>query len=121
MILHGIYHEGIVAKVNELAEAGIKVVTLHNDLPASSRLFTSTTNTEYTGRMVAQLFDIFLPPDRRNIIAFSGSMQSLIHQGLIFSFSRCAMTLGLQLLQHYDTLDTPQIAERLVQEAFEIM
>ncbi|MFR5762382.1 MAG: hypothetical protein ACLUFI_13020 [Oscillospiraceae bacterium] len=29
------------------------------------------------------------------------------------------MTLGLQLLQHYDTLDTPQIAERLVQEAFE--
>ena len=46
-------------------------------------------------------------------------MQSLIHQGLIFSFSRCAMTLGLQLLQHYDTLDTPQIAERLVQEAFE--
>ena len=63
--------------------------------------------------MVAQLFDIFLPPDRRNIIAFSGSMQSLIHQGLIFSFSRCAMTLGLQLLQHYDTLDTPQIAERL--------
>ena len=119
VILHGIYHEGIVAKVNELAEAGIKVVTLHNDLPASSRLFTSTTNTEYTGRMVAQLFDIFLPPDRRNIIAFSGSMQSLIHQGLIFSFSRCAMTLGLQLLQHYDTLDTPQIAERLVQEAFE--
>ena len=85
VILHGIYHEGIVAKVNELAEAGIKVVTLHNDLPASSRLFTSTTNTEYTGRMVAQLFDIFLPPDRRNIIAFSGSMQSLIHQGLIFS------------------------------------
>ena len=119
VILHGIYHEGIVAKVNELAEAGIKVVTLHNDLPASSRLFTSTTNTEYTGRMVAQLFDIFLPPDRRNIIAFSGSMQSLIHQGLIFSFSRCAMTLGLQLLQHYDTLDAPQIAERLVQEAFE--
>lgn len=119
VILHGIYHEGIVAKVNELAEAGIKVVTLHNDLPASSRLFTSTTNTEYTGRMVAQLFDIFLPPDRRNIIVFSGSMQSLIHQGLIFSFSRCAMTLGLQLLQHYDTLDTPQIAERLVQEAFE--
>ena len=50
VILHGIYHEGIVAKVNELAEAGIKVVTLHNDLPASSRLFTSTTNTEYTGR-----------------------------------------------------------------------
>ena len=28
VILHGIYHEGIVAKVNELAEAGIKVVTL---------------------------------------------------------------------------------------------
>ena len=64
VILHGIYHEGIVAKVNELAEAGIKVVTLHNDLPASSRLFTSTTNTEYTGRMVAQRFDSFLPPDR---------------------------------------------------------
>ena len=119
VIMHGIYHESIVAKVNELAKAGIHVVTLHNDLPASSRLFTSTTNTDYTGRMVAQLFDIILPSDRRNVITFSGSMQSLIHQGLIFSFSRHAITFGLHLLQHYDTLDTPQIAERLVHEAFE--
>lgn len=119
VIMHGIYHESIVAKINQLTESGIKVVTLHNDLLASSRLFTSTTNTEYTGRMVAQLFDIILPSDRRNIITFSGSMQSLIHQGLIFSFSQHAITHGLQLLQHYDTLDSPQIAEQLVKEAFE--
>ena len=119
IILHGIYHEEIVEKVNALSAAGIRVVTLHNDLPASSRLFTSTTNPDYTGKMVAQLFDIFLPRDRRNVVVFSGSMQSLIHQGLIFSFSRSAGAYNLQILQQYDTLDIPQIAERLVEEAFE--
>lgn len=118
IILHGIYHEEIVDKVNELTQAGIKVVTLHNDLPASSRLFTSTTNTDATANMVAQLFDIFLPQNRRNILVFSGSMQSLIHQGLVFSFFRYAMDYQLKLLQHYDTLDIPQIAEKLVAEAF---
>ena len=119
IILHGIYHEEIVEKVNELTEAGVRVVTLHNDLPASSRLFTSTTNTDCTGKMVAQLFDIFLPENRRNVIVFTGSMQSLIHQGLIFSFSRSSAIYNLQILQQYDTLDIPQIAERLVAEAFE--
>lgn len=119
IILHGIYHEEIVEKVNALTAAGIRVVTLHNDLPASSRLFTSTTNTDCTGKMVAQLFDIFLPRDRRNVVVFSGSMQSLIHQSLIFSFARSSGAYDLQILQQYDTLDIPQIAGRLVAEAFE--
>ena len=119
VILHGIYHEEIVVKVNELTAAGMRVVTLHNDLPASSRLFTSTTNTDATAKMVAELLDIFLPEDHRNVISFSGSMQSLIHQGLIFSFTRYAAENGLNLMKNYDTLDIPQIAETLVAEAFE--
>lgn len=119
IILHGIYHEEIVEKVNALTAAGIRVVALHNDLPASSRLFTSTTNTDYTGKIVAQLFDLLLPHGRRNVVIFSGSMQSLIHQSLVSSFSRSSGAYGLQILQQYDTLDIPQIAERLVAEAFE--
>lgn len=118
VIVHGIYHETMAAEIHALTEAGIQVVTLHNDFPSSSRLFTSTTNTEYTGRMAAQLLDILLAPDRRNVITFSGSMESLIHQGLIRSFSNHAASLGLRLLHNYDTLDAPALAERFVQEAF---
>jgi LacI family transcriptional regulator len=118
VILHGLYYKDIVDKVNQLSDAGIKVVTLHNDLPVSKRLFTSTTNIEYTARMVAQLFDIFLPPEKRNILIFSGSMQSPIHQGLIFSLSKYSADYKLHLLQHFDTLDLPEFAEQLVAEAF---
>lgn len=119
VIVHGLYREEIIEKVNQLTEAGIKVVTLHNDIPASKRLFTSTTNTDITGHMVAQLFDIFLPKDRHNVLVFSGSMQSSIHQNLIFSFFHHAAAYRLNILRHYDTLDLPKIAETLVQEAFD--
>lgn len=118
VILHGLYYKDIVDKVNQLSDAGIKVVTLHNDLPVSKRLFSSTTNIEYTARMVAQLFDIFLPSDHRNILIFSGSMQSPIHQGLLFAFSKYAAEYKLHLLQHFDTLDLPEFAGELVAEAF---
>lgn len=119
VILHGIYHPEVVDKINELVDSGIKVVTLHNDIPGSKRLFSSTTNTEATGAMVTQLFDIMLPRDKRNIILFSGSMQSLIHQGLVFSFSKHSAEYNLRLIQHYDTLDIPQIAETLIKKAFD--
>jgi len=118
VIVHGLYHEEIVEKVNQLAAAGIKVVALHNDVPASNRLFLSTTNTDCTARMVAELFDIFLPREHRNVLVFSGSMQSPIHQSLIFSLSRYASERRLTLVRHYDTLDIPDFAAKLVAEAF---
>ena len=68
--------------------------------------------------MVAQLFDILLPKNHRNIAVFTGSMQSPIHQGLVFNFSNHASRYGLNLIQPYDTLDIPDIAEILVEEAF---
>lgn len=119
VILQGIYHEEIIGKVDELTRAGITVATLHNDIPASSRLFTSTTNTNVSAEMAAQLLDIMLPKNRRNVLVFSGSMQNLIHQELVFSFFHYAMNYNLNPVQHYDTLDMPQIAEKLVVEALD--
>jgi len=118
VIVHGLYNQDMINKVNQLADAGIKVVTLHNDMTGTKRLFCSTTNIAIATSMVAQLFDILLPKNHRNIAVFTGSMQSPIHQGLVFNFSNHASRYGLNLIQPYDTLDIPDIAERLVEEAF---
>jgi len=118
IVIQGMYNSTISSKINELSDAGIKVVTLHNDLPDSKRLFTSTMDTEVAGAMVAQLFDMVLPKTRRNVLVFSGSMLSIVHQGLVSSYMRHADEYKLKLLKHYDTADLPKNAERMVKEAF---
>ena len=118
IIIQGMYNITISNKINELADSGIKVVTLHNDLPDSKRLFTSTMDTEVAGAMVAELFDMVLPRTRRNVIVFSGPMLSIVHQGLISSYIRHADAYKLKLLKHYDTADLPKNAEKMVKEAF---
>lgn len=118
VIVHGLYNKDFVDRVNQLTDAGTVVVTLHNDLPVSKRLFTVTIDVDTVARMVAQLFDILLPPDKRHILSFSGSMQSTIHQGLILNLSKFAGAQHLQLLQNYDTLDLPEYAETLIEDAF---
>lgn len=118
VIIQGIYHSVAVQKINELADAGIKVVTLHNDMPGSKRLFTSTMDTEVVGAMVAQLFDMVLRKDRRRVLVFSGNMMSLIHKEIVSSFSKHAADYQLKLLKHYDTADLPKNAEEMVAEAF---
>ncbi len=118
VIVHGLYNQDMINKVNQITDAGIKVVTLHNDMVGTKRLFCSTTNIEFAASMVAQLFDILLPNNNRNIAVFTGSMQSPIHQGLIFNLSNFASRYQLNLIQPYDTLDIPSIAEKLIEEAF---
>lgn len=118
IIIHGLYGEEIARKIDELFEKGIVVATLHNDILSCRRLFTSMSNTELTGSMAAELLDIFLPPDQRNVVLFTGNMQSLVHQTLTFSFIRHASQYNLRLLRNYATQDYPEEATRMVEEAF---
>ena len=118
MIVHGLYGEEAARKIDEISDKGIVVATLHNDILSCRRLFTSMSNTEITGGMAAELLDIFLPPDKRNVVLFSGNMMSLVHQTLTFSFIRHASKYKLQLLRHYATQDYPEEAARMVEEAF---
>lgn len=118
VILHGIYDQDAVFKINELVDAGIPVVTLHNDLPASKRLFNSTSNTRMIGEIAAELLSALIHRPRKNVVIFTGSMSSLIHQQLFLSFSSACPREGLTLLQNYDTMDMPAFAQRLVEEAF---
>ena len=118
IIIHGLYGEEIARRIDELSDEGIKVVTLHNDILSCRRLFTSMNDTELTGAIAAQLLDIFLPPDKRKVVLFSGNMKSLVHQTLTFSFIRHTEKSKLQLLRHYATQDYPELAASQVEEAF---
>lgn len=118
VIIHGLYGERAARKIDELADQGMKVATLHNDILSCRRLFTSMSNTELTGSLAAELLDIFLPDDRRNVVLFSGNMQSLVHQTLTFSFIRHANKYKLKMLRHYATQDKPEEAANMIEEAF---
>ena len=120
IILHGLYNLKIITRIDELHQNGIPVVTLHNDLPASKRLFNSTTNAELTGAMAAELLRLFIHKPQKNVIILTGNMSSSIHQQLFISFSTACLREGLNLLQHYDTMDVPAYAEAFIKEAFRI-
>ena len=119
LVLHGLYGYEVAGRIDALSEAGIVVCTLHNDILSCNRLFTSMSDTELTGSVAAQLLDIFLPADRRNVVLFSGNMKSLVHQTLTFSFIRHAEDAGMTLLRHYATEDYPERAAEQVCKAFE--
>ena len=119
VIVHGVYDPGIACKIDELVDAGIPVVTLHNDLPSSRRLFTSTCDTAMTGGIAAELLRAFLPGPQRSVVLFTGSMSSPIHQQLMMSFSAHCVQEGLRLLDSYDTMDVADYAARLIAQAFQ--
>ena len=119
LILHGLYGYEVAERIDRLSEAGIVVCTLHNDILSCRRLFTSMSDTELTGSVAAQLLSIFLPPERRKVVLFSGNMKSLVHQTLTFSFIRHAAEAGMTLLRHYATEDYPERAAEQVRKAFE--
>ena len=118
LILHGLYGSEVAERIDRLSDAGIIVCTLHNDILSCRRLFTSMSDTEVTGSIAAQLLSVFLPPERRKVVLFSGNMKSLVHQTLTFSFIRHAEENGMVLLRHYATEDYPERAEVQVREAF---
>jgi len=118
VILHGIYAEDIIYKINELADAGIPVATLINDIPTSKRLFTSTSNTQMAGAIAAELLNTYIRSEQKNVVLFTGSMSSPIHQQILMSFSASCAAYGMTLLQSYDTMDVPTFAEKLVEDAF---
>lgn len=118
VILHGLYGDEAAGRIDALADKGIRVVTLNNDIPSSKRLFTSISNTDVTGRIAVELLELFLRGRGKNVVLFSGSMLSLVHQSLTFSFTRHALDANLSVLRHYDTRDYPREAARMVEEAF---
>ncbi len=120
LVLHGLYGYEVAERIDALSEAGVIVCTLHNDILSCRRLFTSMSDTELTGSVAAQLLSVFLPPDRRKVVLFSGNMKSLVHQTLTFSFIRHAEEDGMTLLRHYATEDYPERAAAQVREAFEL-
>ena len=119
LVLHGLYGEDVAQRIDKLTDAGVVVCTLHNDIHSCRRLFTSMSDTELAGSMAAQLLSIFMPRDKRRMVLFSGSMKSMVHQTLSFSFIRHAEERGMALLRHYATEDYPERAAEQVRDAFE--
>ena len=119
IILHGIYNRDIIARIDELVDSDIPVVTLHNDLNTSRRLFNSTCNTGMAGAIAAELLSSFIHASEKKVVIFTGSMSSPIHQQLLLSFSTACTKEGVHMMQLYDTMDNPDFAERLVEKAFE--
>ena len=62
-------------KINELSEAGIKVVIFDSDVPDCDRLFVSMNNISVATKIVSQLLRMFIKSSSRNIAVFYGCDQ----------------------------------------------
>ena len=98
----------IRAKLNEIIEKGIHIVTLNYDFPGIRRLFASMNNGVAAGRMGAQMLSF--TSKGKNAAIFSANTALAIHQNTIRGFGEEAEKLGLTLVGVYDNNDIPQLA-----------
>ena len=120
VIISGIYEDRAVEKINALADAGIRVVTLQYDMPQSQRIFSCLSNYPVIGEMAAQLCGMLLRNEsNRKTVMFTGNKTSPTHKMLVESFYRGAKANGVDIVATYDTRDDPDCAREAVQQAFE--
>ena len=119
VIISGIYEDFIIEKINELTDAGIKVVTLQYDIPNSKRVFSCLSNYDVIGDMAAQLCGMLLRDVKnRKTVMFTGNQVSPTHKTLIEAFSRGAKKYNVDIVATYDTRDDPRYAREMVMKAF---
>lgn len=119
VIISGIYEDCIVEKINQLADEEIQVATLQYDIKQSKRLFSSLSNYRVIGEMAAQLCGMLLRNSRcRSTVMFTGNKESPSHQSLVESFCAAADRNGFNVTGIYDTKDSKECAEKMVQKAF---
>ena len=119
VIISGIYEDFIIEKIDELTEAGIKVVTLQYDISNSKRVFSCLSNYDVIGEMAAQLCGMLLRDVKnRKTVMFTGNKVSPTHQMLIEAFFRGAKKYNVDIVDTYDTKDDPEYAREMVIKAF---
>lgn len=117
IIVSEVYTKKISDKINELVDAGIPVVTLSEDAPSSRRTFSISNNNLVAGKMAAQLLNLFMKG--RNVVVFSGSLQSDIHKDKISGFYENSKKYGIEVLKVYNTEDKYEKADLDIRQAME--
>ncbi len=118
IIISGIYGEEMSNKVSELTENGIRVVILNNEFPKQKGLFTVSNNIEIAVKTAAYLLKIFIGDKGKKVLMFSGNMKSPLHNAMVSQFKENLVREGMILLDYYDTMDNPSVAEIVAGEAF---
>lgn len=111
IILNAITDPRIEAKIDELLEEGIPVITINNDLENSSRICYVGSDGFKSGETAAGMMS-FLTGGTGNVLIASGSRQVLGHNQRIWGFCSCVgkRHRGLKLVASIETEDDNEIA-----------
>ncbi|MBV2185913.1 MAG: LacI family DNA-binding transcriptional regulator [Rhizobium sp.] len=110
----------VAAAVDRLVEAGIPVVTLVSDLPASRRVHFAGIDNLAAGRTAASLLGRFVGDRRGSIALLAGSLSVRDHRERLDGF-RAVMAAEyphLLLLEVVEGRDDPALVERLLADLF---
>ena len=110
----------VAAAVDRLVEAGIPVVTLVSDLPASRRVHFAGIDNLAAGRTAASLLGRFVGDRRGSIALLAGSLSVRDHRERLEGF-RAVMAAEyprLSLLEVVEGRDDPALVERLLSDLF---
>jgi LacI family transcriptional regulator len=99
-----------------LTESGIPFAILGTDGMKDRRLTSVRANGLIAGRLVAQLFDLALPP-KAQVVAFTGLKNYPDHADKIAGFTQEMLARGRQVTNVYEHGDTYDKAARLTDEA----
>lgn len=120
VILSGMSSSEYTELINVLYEANRNVVQVQAINEEASYLFASKHDERVASELAAEFLGNCLKrADRKNVLLFTGNLESTLHRSAAESFGNACRSLGLNILRSVDMKDSEAELERLTSEIFE--
>ena len=120
IILTGMSSEGYTSIINDLYSANPNVVQVHAINQNASCLFASRHNENNASELAAEfLYHCLKKAERKNILLFTGDLQSALHSSTADAFGKSCDRLGLDLLATVDMKDNEEYFDSILVPTFD--
>lgn len=114
VIISGLCRTQHLSKLNQLVDAGIRLIILDTDLEGCRRDAVAMNDVTTAGKMAAQLLRCAMG-EPGDVAVFAGSVDYMNQQGLINAFCSAAAAYGNRVVATYHTENIPELAEQAAQ------
>ena len=119
VILSGMSYPDYTPLINDLYRVNRNIVQVQAINEEASYLFASKHNEIVASELAAEFLGNCLKRgERKNVVLFTGNLESTLHRSAAEAFGAACRSLGLNLLESLDMKDSEAELERLVAEAF---
>lgn len=120
VLISGFSSEKCTSMLNDFAKKNPNIVQIHNINNNIEYLFVSRHDEMLASNMAAEFLSVCLRyRDTKNVILFTGSLESSVHRNSQKMFLEAAAVYGLNVLECVDMQDSSQALKKCVPEVFE--